>query len=430
VIVKLPFGDDRVNLDLRGMKVRALTPSGPLGRGDVSELVATALDDPLDGPRFAEIARGRSTATVIVPDATRTAHLSKVLPVIVERLRWAGIEGASITVLVANGTHPEVGEERVRLLLGAVPDGVRVLEHDSRAVDNLVGVGELRQGIPLRLHRAAVEAELLVTVGSVRHHYFAGFGGGPKMVFPGAGGYEEIQANHAQVLRRIGGGFERHPGCEPGILEGNPVAEEIMRAADLRPPDCAICLVEGREGGVAWAGAGPWRVAFSAAVERVRRWFETAAPPFDLMVASGGGTPSDSTLIQGHKGLDAACRFLAPGGEILFVAALDGGLGSEEMRVFVDDPRPEKIFERLSGGWIQYGHTTLRLVEKTARHRVLIFSHLDPSLAQRLGFDPVTDPGAIVDGWRNEHPGTRVGVMPGAAVYPAPPGDISSSQHC
>jgi len=426
MIVKFPFGGDRVTLDLRGMKVRALTPSAPPGRGDVSGLIATALDQPLAGPRLSEIARGRSTATLIVPDATRKAHLSKVLPVIIERLRRAGIEEASTTVLVANGTHPAVGEERVRSLLGAVPDGVRVLEHDSRAVDNLVGVGELRQGIPLRLHRAAVEAELLVTVGSVRHHYFAGFGGGPKMVFPGAAGYEEIQANHARVLRRFSGGFERHPGCEPGVLEGNPVAEEIMRAADLRPPDCAICMVEGREGGVSWAGAGPWRVAFSAALERVRRWFEAAAPSFDLMVASGGGMPSDATLIQGHKGLDAACRFLAPGGEILYVAALDEGLGSEEMRVFVDDPRPEMIIERLSREWIQYGHTTLRLVEKTTRHRVRLFSHLDPSLAQRLGFEPVADPDAVVDGWRNEHPGASVGVMPGAAVFPASPGGISS----
>ena len=425
MIVKLPFGDDRVTLDLRGMKVRALTPSAPPGRGDVSTLVATALDEPLDGPPFAEVARGRCTATVIVPDTTRKTHLSQVVPVIIERLQRAGIEGDSTTVLVANGTHPAAGEEKVRLLLGAVPDGVQVLEHDSRAVDNLVRVGELRHGIPLRLHRAVVEAELLVTVGSVRHHYFAGFGGGPKMVFPGAGGYEEIQANHARVLRNIGGEFERHPGCEPGALEGNPVAEEIMRAADLRPPDCAICLVEGREGGVAWAGAGPWRAAFRAAVERVRGWFEAAEAPFDLMVASGGGSPSDMTLIQGHKGLDAACRFLAPGGEILYVAALGEGLGSEEMKVFVDDPRPERILERLSGGWIQYGHTTLRLVEKTSRHRVRLFSRLDPSLAQRLGFQPVADPNAVVDGWRNKHPGARVGVMPGAAVYPAPPGGIS-----
>ena len=426
MIVKLPFGDDRVTLDLRGLKVCALRPSAPPGRGDVSGLVAKALDEPLDGLPMAELASGRRSATVIVPDGTRNAHLPKVLPVILEDLRSAGIESAATTVLVANGTHPAVGEECVRLLLGEVPEPVRVLEHDSRAEDDLVRVGELRDGIPLRLNRAAVEADFLVTVGSVRHHYFAGFGGGPKMVFPGVGGYDEIQANHGLVLRADGDGFERHPGCEPGVLEGNPVAEEIMRAAGRRPPDCALSLVEGREGGVTWAGSGPLQVSYPAAVERVRSWFEvTSGPPFELMVAGGGGAPGDTTLIQGHKSLDAACRFLAPGGEILFVAALDGGLGSEEMRPFVDHPQPEAILEKLSEDWVQYGHTTLRLLEKTSRHRVRLFSDLDPELARSLGFEPAADLAAVVDEWRTNHPGTRVGVMPGAAVYPASPRGIS-----
>jgi len=427
VIVKLPYGNDCVTLDLRGMKVCSLRPSAPTGRDDVSGLVARALDEPVDGPPLAEIASGRRSATVIVPDATRNAMLPKVLPVILEILRAAGIASASTTVLVANGTHPAVGDESVRLLVGEVPEGVRVLEHDSRAADDLVTVGELREGIPLRLNRAAVETELLVTVGSVRHHYFAGFGGGPKMVFPGVGGYEEIQADHALVLRAAGDRFERHPGCEPGVLERNPIAEEIMRAADLRPPDCALCLVNGREGGMAWAGSGPWRTSYSAAIEKVRSWFEVPlGPPFELMVACGGGAPGDTTLIQGHKSLDAACRYLAPGGQILYVAALDGGLGSEEMRPFVDHPQPEAILERLSNGWIQYGHTTLRLLEKTSNHRVRLVSHLDPELASRLGFEPTADPETVIDEWRTKHPGARVGVMPDAAVYPASPGGISN----
>jgi nickel-dependent lactate racemase len=200
------------------------------------------------------------------------------------------------------------------------------------------------------------------------------------------------------------------------------VAEEIMRAADLCPPDCSVCLVEGRQGGIAWAGSGPWRVAFDAAVEKVQMWFSTApGPPFDLMVACGGGAPADTTLIQGHKSLDAACRFLAPGGEVLYVAALDGGLGSEDMAPFVDDPRPEAILELLARSWVQYGHTTLRLVEKTSRHRVRLHSLLDRELARKLGFEIVADPEAVIEEWRAGHPGATVGVMSGAAVYPRVP---------
>jgi nickel-dependent lactate racemase len=271
----------------------------------------------------------------------------------------------------------------------------------------------------LRLNPAAVNTDCLITVGGVRHHYFAGFGGGPKMVFPGVAGYEEIQANHSLVVDFDGREAKRNRRCEPGTLDGNPVAEEIFRAARLQPPDFALCLVEGRDGGVAWAGAGPWDTAFNAAVERVRSWCEVAtAEPFELMVAGAGGRPTDSTLIQAHKSLDAACRFMAPEGELLLVASLDGGLGSDDMTSFIEDPRPQVILDKLSDDWIQYGHTTLRIVEKTADFRVHLHTSLDTRVVERLGFKPLPDPERVLDEWRQDHPGAPIGVMAGGAVYP------------
>ena len=420
MIVKLPFASEQLALDLRGFRVRSLAPSGPPGR-DVGELVSSALDRPLTGPALVDIARGRRSVTIVVPDATRKASLPGVLPVVIEHLRRAGIDDRAITVLIANGTHPVVGPVRISSLVGPLPESIRVIEHDSRD-PALVRVGELREGLPVRLHPSAIDCECLITVGTVRHHYFAGFGGGPKMVFPGVGGYEEIQANHGLVLDLSGDHAVCNPGCEPGELDGNPVAEEIARVARRRPPDIALCLVEGREGGSAWAGAGPWEIAFQTAVERVRMWFEVPIQePFDLMVAGSGGSPTDSTLIQAHKGLDAACRFLKVGGKLLWAASLDGGLGSEEMAPFVDDPTPESILGKLSRRWVQYGHTTLRILEKTARHRVHLHSKIAPELATRLGFEPVADPAALLEEWRKHHPGAQVGVMATGAVYPSTP---------
>jgi nickel-dependent lactate racemase len=180
-----------------------------------------------------------------------------------------------------------------------------------------------------------------------------------------------------------------------------------------------VCLVPGRNGGVAWAVAGTWKKSFAAAVERVRSWFETTVDsPFKLMVACGAGAPSDSSLIQGHKPLDAACRFLEPGGEILYVASLDNGLGSPEMEPFVEEPVPEQILSRLSKGWVQYGHTTLRLVEKTSRFKVRLYSKLGAETARRLGFEPVGDPDQTLERWRRDFPGTTVGVMAESAVFP------------
>jgi nickel-dependent lactate racemase len=419
MIVKLAYGDDHVALDLRGFKVRPLSPSAPAAR-DTAGLVGAALDTPLEGPSLEELARGRRSVTIIVPDATRKAYLPQVLPTVLNRLGRAGIGLRSITVLVANGTHPAVGNDGLDRLLGRLPPEVRALQHDSRAHD-LIAVGELRPGVPVRLHRSAVECDFLITIGTVRHHYFAGFGGGPKMVFPGVAGYEEIQANHSRVLDLGGDHVRRQPRCEPGNMENNPVAEEIHRVAELRPPDIALCLVEGRDGGTAWAGAGPWASTFRSAVAKVGAWFEIPGEsPFGLMIACGGGSPTDSTLIQAHKSLDAACRFLEPGGELLWVSSLDAGLGSEEMAPFVAEPQIERILEKLAAKWVQYGHTTLRIVEKTDRHNVQLVSNLASDDAERLGFDPITDPGAVISRWREKFAGERVGVMASGAVFPRP----------
>ena len=424
MIVKLPFASDALAVDLRGLRVRPLASTAPPGAPDLRQLVGRALDRPLDGPPLVELARGRPDATVVVPDATRRIELAAVLPAFLARLARAGLPDRRVSVLVACGTHPVLDEAALASIVGPLPAGMRVVQHDARDEAALVSAGTLPDGTEVRLHRLVAEAALLFTIGGVRHHYFAGFGGGPKMVFPGVAGYREIQSNHARVLRQRGGQLERDPGCEPGVLEGNPVAEEIAAAADFRPPDCALCLVPGSDGRPAFAAAGPWRVAFAAAVEKARSWYEVAAGRFRLVVASAGGAPSDATLIQAHKGLDAACRFLDEGGEVLFAADLSGGSGSTDMKPFLDDPRPSVIMQRLAERWVQYGHTTLRLVGLTARHRVHLVSRLDDALAQRLGFHLVSEPSAVVDGWRRERGGDTVAVIAGQPVFPRgrPPG--------
>ena len=133
---------------------------------------------------------------------------------------------------------------------------------------------------------------------------------------------------------------------------------------------------------------------------------------------TAGGYPTDHTLIQAHKALDAACRFAAPDAEVLFVAACDGGPGSPEMEPFLADPSVSAIVARLGDGYVQYGHTTLRLIEKTGAFRVLAKTELPGELAERVGLTPITEIAHVLGRWREEDPHGVVGLMPGAAVYP------------
>lgn len=418
MIVKFAYGTDDLPLDLREFQVRHLRPTAPASRGRVEDLVRAALAEPLDGIAWEQRIHSGERAAVVVPDTTRKLAIDQVLPVVIDRLEATGFESGRIAIVIANGTHPQSDGSEVRRVLGDAAEGLEVVQHDSHDDRALQTVGRTSAGNRIRLNRRVVESDVVITIGAVKHHYFAGFGGGPKMIFPGVAGYSEIQRNHSRVVQQCGESLQRSPGCEPGVLRQNPVAEEIAEAADLLQPQLALCVVTDSEGLPTWVGCGSWRVAFDQAVERCRQWYEAPGEEVRLAIVAGGGAPADSTLIQAHKAFDAGCRFLAAGGEILYLAEIGLGAGSAAMMPFLEDPDPENILRALAQDWIQYGHTTLRLVEKTRRYRAHLVSQLDAVLARRLGFAPVCDPNSVLDRWRAEYPRETVAVMPAATVFP------------
>ncbi len=418
MILRLPYGRGAITADMRGLHSHELRAASPRHVARLPDLLEVALDHPIDGPPLAELARGRRHVTVLLPDGTRRIPLPEILPFLFDRLGQAGVRAEAVTLLVACGTHPPADGRSLASMLGPVPEGARALQHDTRDVGSLVDVGTLPSGLSVRLHRTAVEADLLVAVSAVQHHYFAGFGGGPKLIFPGVAGYEETQANHARVINLTTDPPSRDPRCEPGVLDGNPVAEEIAAAASLRPLDFALLLVAGADGRPAWSAGGPLAATFPRACAQARVWFEVEGGPFRRVVVSAGGYPTDHTLIQAHKALDAACRFAAPDAEVLFVAACDGGPGSPEMEPFLADPRVSAIVARLAESYVQYGHTTLRLLEKTGTFRVLARTELPRELAERLGLRVVADVESVLRRWREEARHEPIGLIAGPVVYP------------
>jgi len=418
MIVKLPYGRGEVACDVRGLAVFELQARFPKPAGEVAEKLAQALANPLGSPPLACLAAGKDRAVILVPDVTRKAALPLVLPAVLGELARGGVPAQRVTLLLACGTHPPAPEPLLAEHLGPLPPGVTVVQHDAREVSQLVEVGKLADGTVVRLSRVAVEAPLLVSVFPVQHHYFAGFGGGPKMVFPGVAGYEEIQRNHSRVIELSWDPPRLAPRCQPGVLSGNPVAEEIAAAAALRPVDFAVGMVLDGSGQLAWVGAGDGGAVWREAIARVREWCEIQAGPFSKVIASAGGFPTDHTLIQAHKALDAASRFLAEGGEMLFLAEMAGGAGSPAMEPFLADPRPEALAAKLRESYVQYGHTTWRIVDKTRRFRISLKSQLPTALAPKLGFFPVEKPQEVLDAWRQASPRETVGLLLHGPVYP------------
>jgi nickel-dependent lactate racemase len=93
----------------------------------------------------------------------------------------AGIPRARIVTLVATGRHhPNAGEELARLIGDPwVLADVRVENHVAMRDDDHADLGTTPgRGVPIRLDRRLVEADLRIATGLVALHVMAGYSGG------------------------------------------------------------------------------------------------------------------------------------------------------------------------------------------------------------------------------------------------------------
>jgi nickel-dependent lactate racemase len=194
----------------------------------------------------------------------------------------------------------------------------RVIDHDAESADH-VTVGEV-DGVPVRLQRHYVEADVRIITGFVEPHFFAGFSGGPKAVCPGLAATETIlEAHHP---RRIADGratFVRR--------EGNPVHDFVRAAVALAPPHLSVDVTINRGRGITAVFAGPMGQTHDAACAFAESSaVQPVAAAFDVVLSTNGGHPLDRNLYQAVKGMAAAERIVRDGGTIVMAAACGDGV--------------------------------------------------------------------------------------------------------
>ena len=311
-MVELPYGRVPYLLDL-GTR-RAFTVSAPErpSAPPLVPLLEAALDAPIGSLRIEALVRPGAKVTVIVSDATRTEPRGAFL----EQLR-ARLPGVAWTIAVATGTHGPAPLDALGLPAHLVRDA-RIVNHDGHADADLVDLGATRRGTPVRIHRCAVEADLVVATGCIRPHYFAGFGAGVKAIFPGLGAAAAIRRNHE---------LKTQPGARAGVVEGNPCRADLEEAVALLPaPAFLVNGVCGPDDAVHAAVAGDLVAAFRAGVALARPWFTVRAPRAPLVIASDA-LPVTASLYQAAKIAAAAAPLVAEGGTLALVAECADGIG-------------------------------------------------------------------------------------------------------
>jgi nickel-dependent lactate racemase len=350
VDVWLPYGksDVCVRVPARNL-LGSIEPKEVMGVSDSKAEIERSLREVIGSKRLSEIANSDSKVAIVVDDQTRHSPTSvMILPVLAE-LQLAGVKD----------------------------DNVTVVSHDCKAQD-LVYVGTTRKhGNKIFLNRDFAEADVKVLLGDVGFHYYAGYGGGRKSVMPAVAGEETIKHNHAMLL---------NSNAHTGILNENPVHEDMTEAARLAKVDFILNVVTNRKGEIVKAFAGDLQQAFDAAVKLVDEIYRVEVDRrADIVVVSPGGYPADINLYQAYKALDNSLEVVKRGGVVILVAECPEGHGNqifyEWMMKFEDLRAVEREIKR---NFELGGHKAYYLLKALQNHQIILVSSLPDYYASNI----------------------------------------------
>jgi nickel-dependent lactate racemase len=418
---ELGYGATRVRLEgLPGTCLGVLAPAAArAGRGP-AELVQAALDEPIASAPLLELARGARSAAILVSGKDRVTRADVFVPLLLRRLREAGVHSADVTVYMATGTHIRFSpEDRAAVFGDGLPGDVRVVAHDCKDRGGLVRLGTSRFGNEIWVSREACEADVKILTGRITHHYFAGFTAGRKAVLPGVSGLETIQRNHRLVLS--GDGEDpRHPGARSGRLDGNPVHEEMLEAAAMFRPTFLLNTVLNTDHELTHVFGGDPVAAHEAGCGVVRDLFEVrVASPAPAAVASPGGDPYDCSFMQALKTVMQASPCVADGGGLLLLARCPEGILPAFLRWDRGLSLPALAREILRN-YNLTGHNTYLLRSVLQRIHVVLVSDCPPAQVAELGLVPAR---SLEEGW--ELLRSRIGSS-APAYYAVPHGNVTA----
>ena len=230
------------------------------------------------------------------------------------------LKDLDVKIVFALGNHrKQTVDEQKEIVSEDIFNKVPCFDHDCFDKSALTSFGHTATGLEVVLNSSIIQTDAVVATGSISFHYLAGFGGGRKAIFPGVSGYETILGIHSKVFNQ--GKPGKHERARSGVLEGNPMHEEIMQGiALIKTPMFLINTVIDEDHNLYNVFSGNLKEAHA----RGCAWFMEhfgciPEEKADVAVVSAGGFPKDINFIQAHKALEHAMEAVKEGGTIIAV---------------------------------------------------------------------------------------------------------------
>lgn len=380
MLINLGYGKNEVTLT--GDNLTVLLPN-EVARTEEggAEIVRRSLQNPIGEMPLSSYNLAGKKIAVIASDITRPCPSYLILPELIDTLVSAGANERDITVVFALGSHRGHTEEEKRKLAGTAIDRVNCVDAGVRGYVNM---GITARGTPVDICRTVAEADFRICTGNIEYHYFAGYSGGMKAIMPGVSTRAAIKCNHSHMVE---------PGSAAGVLDGNPVREDIEEVARFCPAHYIVNVVLDEHKHILRCVSGhPVKAHRAGCVMLDELYSVKIAKKYPIVVVSAGGYPKDINMYQAQKALDNASAAVADGGAIIWVAECAEGLGEETFeRWMTSHSCPDEMVEHIKRDFVLGGHKAAAVAMVLGRAEIILVSGLAPDFVRRIFMTPASD---------------------------------------
>lgn len=400
-MVTLPLGNGSIDVQLPDCEVDVVEPPG----ADVVDPVSAAeeaLADPLGQPLHDRVDQDDEVA-IVVTDRTRATPDRILLDAMFERLEAIGVPRTQVTIVVGLGLHRPMTDDELHDALGPYADITK--NHDA---ERTTVVGRV-DGVPIHVHEAVADADIVLSTGMVEPHQYAGFSGGAKTVVIGVGGEPLIRYTHGPEI--VG-----NRDVRLGRIRNNPFRETIDRAGDHAGPGFCLNVTHSPDG-LLGARAGEPRAVVQSLAELARSALSVPVRGAYDAVIAGVGAPKDSNLYQTTRAATylilGAQNPLVPGGRVVIPADLPegAGTGTGEQRFYArlsEATNATDLYQTMREGYEPGAQRAFVLARALREHDVYVTNTRAPGVVEECLLEARETVAEAVK------PGSRVLVVPDA----------------
>ncbi|MFH2035852.1 MAG: lactate racemase domain-containing protein [Candidatus Zixiibacteriota bacterium] len=339
----------------------------------------------------------------IVNDAYRPTPTATIL----KWIESIGKIGPKAQFIIATGTHQSPSIDQLRHIFGSLYEKLsdRIAVHSAADLDSMNEIGKDSFNQPVLVNNIFCRAKKVVIIGSVEPHYFAGFTGGRKSIFPGLCDYDTTVRNHNLAVSLK---------SAPMKLDDNPVHEHLNSLMKLIADKeiFSIQTVPGTncDNSKISLFCGELETSFNEARKLSKKIFGLKTDKqYDLLLAEVH-PPLDRNLYQLQKSLENCQPAVKDGGHLMLFSPCREGVGSDKFYRLINHWNPVK--DKLPQGREAFGiHKLSRVYQISQRIGINLYSELEKGISDKVFYKSINDPQVFIDNFMEDIINAKVALV-------------------